>query len=78
MSAAAGHDHSWMSPDVAAGLTATAVHGAGYLLVTACIAWVVFAKVGVELLRRAWINLDLIWAIALIVTGCVTLALPGM
>jgi hypothetical protein len=51
------------------------VHGAGYLLVTAFIAWIVFEKLGVGLLRQAWVNLDLIWAAALIVTGGITLAL---
>ncbi|HXG32888.1 MAG TPA: hypothetical protein VNJ11_05955 [Bryobacteraceae bacterium] len=36
-------------------------------------AWLVFAKLGVGLLRKAWINLDRIWAAALIVTGAATL-----
>jgi hypothetical protein len=40
------------------------------------IAWIVFAKLGVGLLKTAWINLDLIWAVALIASGVVTLALP--
>jgi hypothetical protein len=33
---------------------------------------VVFTKLGVSLLRRAWFNLDLIWAVALIATGVLT------
>jgi hypothetical protein len=57
------------------GLAATAVHGAGYLLVTAAIAWIVFEKFGLALLRKAWINLDVIWAAALVVTGALTLAM---
>jgi hypothetical protein len=57
------------------GLLATLVHGTGYLLVTAFIAWIVFEKLGVGLLRQAWVNLDLIWAAALIFTGGLTLAL---
>jgi len=61
--------------DVATGLLATAVHGASYLAVTSLIAWVVFTKLGVGLLKTAWINLDVIWATALIATGCLTLAL---
>jgi hypothetical protein len=54
-------------------VSATLVHGAGYLIVTAAAAWVVFARLGVGLLRRAWFNLDLIWAVALIATGALTL-----
>ncbi len=51
------------------GLLATLVHTAGYLLVTGIIAVIVYEKVGVRFLRRAWVNLDLIWAVALIITG---------
>ena len=53
--------------------TATLAHGAGYLVVTALAAWVVVDRVGLGLLRKAWINLDGIWALALILTGCLTL-----
>jgi len=77
MSAAAG-DHSahlHASTDLASGLTATAVHSGSYLLVTAAIAWIVFHKLGVGLLRKAWINLDLIWASALIASGALTAVL---
>jgi hypothetical protein len=40
-----------------------------YLSVTDVTALVVFEKLGVGLLRKAWINLDLVWAIALMMTG---------
>jgi hypothetical protein len=52
---------------------ATAVHAAGYLVVTAAIAWLVYEKLGLALLRRAWINLDVIWAAVLILTGVIAL-----
>jgi hypothetical protein len=51
------------------GLLAALVHTAGYLLVTGVIAVTVYERVGLRFLRRAWVNLDLIWAVALIVTG---------
>jgi hypothetical protein len=38
------------------------------------IAVVVFERVGLAVLRRAWFNLDRIWAGALIVAGVVTFA----
>ena len=47
----------------------------GYLSVTACVAVLVFERLGVGILRRAWFNLDLIWASALVVTGVLTLSL---
>jgi hypothetical protein len=41
---------------------------------TAGIAVLVYEKVGLAVLRTAWINLDAIWAVALIGTGAVALA----
>jgi hypothetical protein len=55
-----------------AGLAATGVHTAGYLLVTALVALVVYHRLGVRLLRTHWINLDLVWAAALILTALAT------
>ena len=56
-------------------LPATLVHTLGYLLVAGLVAWLVYEKLGLALLRKAWLNLDLVWAIALMVTGCLTLLL---
>jgi hypothetical protein len=50
-------------------LWATSVHTAGYLLVTGVLAVIVYERAALHLLRRAWINVDLIWAAALILTG---------
>ena len=60
--------------DAGTALLATGVHAAGYLAVTAFIALLVFEKFGVGILRRAWFNLDLLWAMALILTGALTLS----
>ena len=50
-------------------LWATGVHTAGYLLVTAALAVVVYERAALHLLRRAWINIDLVWSAALVLTG---------
>lgn len=55
-------------------LVATAIHGAGYLLASALVAAVVYEKLGLRFLRTRWFNLDLLWALALIATGALTLA----
>jgi hypothetical protein len=52
------------------------VHTLGYLLVTGLIAFVVYEKLGLEVLRKNWVNLDLVWAVALIVTAGFTLLIP--
>jgi hypothetical protein len=67
------HMHGNSSLDPLTGVYATLVHTAGYLLVTAAVALLVYQKFGLALLRKAWLNLDLVWAVALIATGCVAL-----
>jgi hypothetical protein len=54
-------------------LTAVVVHTLGYLVATGFVAWIVYRKLGLTLLRKAWLNLDLLWAAALMATGCFVL-----
>ena len=71
-----GHEHHMQmaaSAGAWTGIAATLVHTLGYLSVTALIAILVYRKFGLSLLRKGWFNLDLVWAVALIVTGCVAL-----
>jgi hypothetical protein len=44
-------------------------------LAMAVVALVVYEKLGLAILRRAWFNLDLLWAGALIGAGLLTLLL---
>ena len=55
-----------------AALAATAIHAAGYLLVSALAAAIVYEKLGLRFLRTGWLSVDLLWAVALIATGGVT------
>jgi hypothetical protein len=57
------------------GWQATVLHTTGYLGVTMLAAVVVYERLGVGVLRRAWINLDQVWAGALILTGALTAVL---
>lgn len=45
------------------------LHTAAMLLVMALIAWIVYRRVGLAILRQRWVNFDLIWAIALLIAG---------
>jgi hypothetical protein len=69
----AGHHHTFAVASPLAALLATGVHTTAYLAVTGLIAWVVYSKLGVAVLRKAWLNLNLVWAAALVVTSLVTL-----
>ena len=77
MSAAGEHAHHvhTAGPGTAAAFVATGLHAIGYLAATAVVALLVFEKLGVGILRRTWINLDLIWSTALVATSVVTLML---
>lgn len=50
-------------------IMATLVHTLGYILVTGLLAIVVYERAGLRVLRRAWVNLDLIWAGSLLLTA---------
>jgi hypothetical protein len=64
--------------DVGAPLVSAALgigmHTLAMLAVTGALAFVVYEWVGVGILRRAWINLDLVWTAALIAAGVLLLA----
>jgi hypothetical protein len=45
---------------------AVTVHTASHLLVSGFIAWIVYDFIGLAVLRRSWINLDLIWCFSLL------------
>ena len=59
--------------ELAPWLVPVGIHTLGYLLLMALMALLVYEKLGVAVLRRAWFNLDLVWAIALMLTGILTL-----
>jgi hypothetical protein len=77
MLSAAGHEHLHhmvaATHGVAAGTTAVVIHTLSYLVVMTMAAWIVYRKLGLSLLRKAWLNMDWMWAGALVLTGLVVL-----
>lgn len=69
----AGHHHIAAATSPLAGVLATVVHTASYLAVTGILAWAVYRKVGLALLRKTWVNFNLVWGVALIAAGFFTL-----
>jgi hypothetical protein len=75
------HQHHGEIPLVTAGVVgvssaafaAPVIHTIGYLMVTTALAVVVYEKIGLRILRRVWINLHVIWAVALIGAGVVSI-----
>ena len=70
----AGHPNT-VGVALAPALAAVGLHTVAMLAVMGVVALVVYQKIGVEVLRRAWINLDLIWVGALAIAGGITLVL---
>jgi hypothetical protein len=64
-----GHNHISPTTSPLAGMLATGVHTVAYLAVTGLLAWIVYRRLGLALLRKAWFNFDLVWAAALVATG---------
>jgi hypothetical protein len=58
---------------VANDAAAVLVHTLAMLVVMGAVAVVVYEKVGLAILRRAWFNLDLVWAVAIVAAGLFTL-----
>jgi hypothetical protein len=57
--------------DVAA--VGVAVHVLAMIAVMGAIAFVVYERVGLQVLRRAWLNTDHVWAASFVLAGLVTL-----
>jgi hypothetical protein len=65
------HAHYHGGPTAAIGqaLAAIAVHSGAMLATTGIVAVLVYNWVGVRVLRRGWVNLDLVWTAALVGVG---------
>jgi hypothetical protein len=63
---------SGLGPMGEAGLWVSLAHTLGYLLATGAVALLVYRTLGLRLLGRLWVNLDLVWGAALIATGLMT------
>ena len=64
--------HAWAFANFSAPsllIAAVVIHTLGYLAITALVAIVVYENLGVAILRHAWFNIDLLWMLALMITG---------
>jgi len=54
-------------------IAAVGIHTMGHLLVAGVVAILIYEKLGLGLLNKAWFNLDLMWLIALVASGVLVL-----
>jgi len=65
----AGADFALLSFQPLLVSAAVGVHTLSHLVMSGLIAWVVYDLIGLAVLRRSWINLDLIWCLSLVVAA---------
>ncbi len=51
------------------------VHAAAMIAAGGCLAWLVYRYLGLKFVSRSWFNLDMSWAISLVLVGAIALAL---
>jgi hypothetical protein len=61
------------NPQYATGALMIIMHTLGYIAAMTAVALFVYEKLGVSFLRRAWFNVDLVWAAALLLAGLIAL-----
>jgi hypothetical protein len=78
----AGHGHDAMSDlmrsGIATSVAVSAVHTLAMALVGGLMAWIVYRWAGLALLKRAWLNLDSVWAASLVVAGSAACAAAAL
>ena len=66
-------DHMTDPATVLGGLAVVGIHTLAMLAVMGVVATVVYEKLGLMMLKRAWFNVDLLWAGALVGAGVITM-----
>jgi hypothetical protein len=69
----AAHVAQTGSATVLVDLTAVGLHTLAMFAVMGAAAVIVYEKLGLMILKRTWFNVDLLWAVTLVVAGVVTL-----
>lgn len=67
------HHHHAATESALVALAAVGLHTGIMLAVTAAVAFVVYDWLGIAVLRRGWVNLDVIWTAALAACGLILL-----
>jgi hypothetical protein len=71
LNSAETHAHGFTTGALGIAAAAVAVHSLAMLLATGGIAIIVYRWIGLAVLRRAWINFDILWTAMLILAGTI-------
>lgn len=62
-------EHIGMQREIGSALTVAALHTLAMFAGGAALAWIVYKYLGLQVLKKLWLNLDAIWALSLILAG---------
>ena len=63
-----------ISGNLAMAMLVSVVHGAAMIATGGILAWLVYRYLGLQFVSRSWFNLDVTWAVALVLVGALSLA----
>jgi hypothetical protein len=72
-----GHEAAGVliSGNLGIAMLASVVHGAAMIATGGILAWLVYRYLGLKFVSRSWFNLDITWAVALVLVGALSFAL---
>jgi hypothetical protein len=72
-----GSGTSALAGPIATAALSVTVHSATMIATAGLVAWAIFARVGLNVLRRGWINVEQVWSGMLVLAGLAALFLVG-
>jgi hypothetical protein len=72
-----GHEAAGVliSGNLGIAMLVSVVHGAAMIATGGILAWLVYRYLGLKFVSRSWFNLDITWAVALVLVGALSFAL---
>lgn len=67
----------WIGADVTTALVVALVHTLAMVGAGVGIAWLVYRHLGLQFLRRSWFDLDVVWALSLMLAGAAAVAVAA-
>jgi len=72
-----GHEaaSTLINSDLGMAVVVSVVHSFAMIAAGGCLAWLVYHYLGLKFVSRSWFNLDVTWAVSLVLVGALSLAI---
>jgi hypothetical protein len=73
----AGHEAAarMVKQDLETALLVALIHSAAMIAAGGCLAWLVYRYLGLRFVAKSWFNLEMLWALSLVLVGAMALAI---